>query len=183
MGLDMSIYRMKRCNGATLNDAWAVAHLLDFEQYKRNHPDYTKSLEEWCGYDLPKQEYIDFYSKLADSDKYGFIHTTEEVAYWRKANAIHKWFVENVQDGEDDCDAHRELTISDLQKLRELARQVLEDPDKADDLLPTQSGFFFGDTAYDEWYFDDLRDTIKMIDTILASTDFNTEALYYVSSW
>ena len=25
------------------------------------------------------------------------------VAYWRKANAIHKWFVDHVQDGVDDC--------------------------------------------------------------------------------
>ena len=27
----------------------------------------------------------------------------EEAGYWRKANAIHRWFVENVQDGKDDC--------------------------------------------------------------------------------
>ena len=26
-----------------------------------------------------------------------------EAAYWRKANQIHNWFVENIQDGEDDC--------------------------------------------------------------------------------
>lgn len=25
------------------------------------------------------------------------------VGYWRKANHIHKWFVDNVQDGKDDC--------------------------------------------------------------------------------
>jgi len=28
---------------------------------------------------------------------------TFEVGYWRKANAIHHWFVKNVQDGNDDC--------------------------------------------------------------------------------
>lgn len=27
-----------------------------------------------------------------------------KVGYWRKANAVHKWFVENVQDGVDECD-------------------------------------------------------------------------------
>ena len=27
----------------------------------------------------------------------------ESVGYWRKANHIHKWFVDNVQNGEDDC--------------------------------------------------------------------------------
>jgi len=26
-----------------------------------------------------------------------------EAMYWRKANAIHRWFVENVQGGQDDC--------------------------------------------------------------------------------
>jgi hypothetical protein len=30
----------------------------------------------------------------------------ERVGYWRKANQIHKWFVENVQDGNDDCDSY-----------------------------------------------------------------------------
>ena len=28
---------------------------------------------------------------------------TEELGYWRKANQIHRWFVENVQDGVDNC--------------------------------------------------------------------------------
>jgi hypothetical protein len=30
-----------------------------------------------------------------------YVETT--VAYWRKANAIHSWFVQNVQDGVDEC--------------------------------------------------------------------------------
>lgn len=30
-------------------------------------------------------------------------YIVEQVAYWRKANAIHKWFVEHVQGGKDDC--------------------------------------------------------------------------------
>ena len=40
----------------------------------------------------------------------------EEVMYWRKANHIHAWFVDNVQDGKDDC---REYEV-DWDKLREL---------------------------------------------------------------
>jgi|1186.fasta_scaffold611083_1 hypothetical protein len=27
----------------------------------------------------------------------------EDAGYWRKANPVHRWFVENVQHGEDDC--------------------------------------------------------------------------------
>lgn len=30
-------------------------------------------------------------------------YVEEEVMYWRKANHIHQWFVDNVQEGNDDC--------------------------------------------------------------------------------
>lgn len=30
----------------------------------------------------------------------------EELMYWRKANHIHSWFVENVQNGNDDCKSY-----------------------------------------------------------------------------
>jgi hypothetical protein len=35
------------------------------------------------------------------SDRIAYIE--EEVMVWRKANQIHKWFVDNVQDDNDDC--------------------------------------------------------------------------------
>lgn len=49
----------------------------------------------------------------------------ENACYWRKANQIHNWFVNNVQDGNDDC---REYYVSteDLEKLLELCKQVKE---------------------------------------------------------
>ena len=31
------------------------------------------------------------------------VSISERIGYWRKANQIHNWFVENVQGGEDDC--------------------------------------------------------------------------------
>ena len=107
----------------------------------------------------------------------------EEVGYWRKANAIHKWFVDNVQDGEDDCDFHREVTREDLEELRDVCHEVLCDPDLAEELLPTQGGFFFGSLGYDEWYERDLRETIAIIDKVLETTDFETQMVYYRSSW
>jgi len=48
-----------------------------------------------------------------------------EVMYWRKANAIHKWFVNNCQDGVDDCrDAY--VSREDLQTLYSICYKVLE---------------------------------------------------------
>jgi hypothetical protein len=47
-------------------------------------------------------------------------YVVEEVAYWRKANQIHKWFVENVQGGNDDC---KEYYV-DREQLKELLATV-----------------------------------------------------------
>ncbi len=49
---------------------------------------------------------------------------TEQVAYWRKANAIHKWFVHNVQKGVDDCREYR-VERSQLQALKDACDKVL----------------------------------------------------------
>lgn len=47
----------------------------------------------------------------------------ESVAYWRKANAIHNWFIENVQDGKDDCGQY-DVSIEQLQELVNLCKKV-----------------------------------------------------------
>lgn len=45
-----------------------------------------------------------------------------EFAYWRKFNALHLWFVKNCQNGVDQCQPSRRITMDDFQKLL----QVLE---------------------------------------------------------
>jgi len=103
----------------------------------------------------------------------------EEAGYWRKANAIHKWFVDNIQDGVDDCrDAYAERR--DLQTLLDLCRIVIIDKSKAEQLLPSNSGFFFGNTEYDEWYYNDIQNTIEILEKALEDEDGD---YYYSSSW
>jgi hypothetical protein len=104
------------------------------------------------------------------------------VGYWRKANAIHDWFVNNVQDGEDNCREYR-VTTEQLRELREACEQVLADPDQAPDLLPTQAGFFFGGTDYDEYYFECVKQTKEIMDNILGTENVDEYAFYYQSSW
>ena len=105
----------------------------------------------------------------------------EEVGYWRKANQIHRWFVENIQGGVDDC---REYSVSksELETLRNICKEVSNDHSKADELLPAASGFFFGSTEYNEWYFDGVEGTIEMLDKIISETNPNQD-IYYSSSW
>ena len=92
---------------------------------------------------------------------------TIRVGYWRKANHIHNWFVENVQEGEDNCESHY-VSREDLTNLKNLCLAVLDDKTKAEELLPATAGFFF---AYGDWYFGDLGDTIKIIDNALNLPD------------
>ena len=61
--------------------------------------------------------------------------------------------------------------------------KVVIDSSVADELLPCCDGFFFGGCDYDEYYVNDIVDTIKILENVLAITDFETQAIYYVSSW
>lgn len=113
----------------------------------------------------------------------------ENAAYWRKANAIHQWFVENVQEGEDDCKEYY-VGVDKLKDLVHICKRIAEiaviengkiiNAEIIDDLLPTQEGFFFGSTDYDEDYIQDIKDTISQLEPLLED---ETGDYYYQSSW
>jgi hypothetical protein len=102
----------------------------------------------------------------------------EEVGYWRKANQIHSWFVDNVQDGVDDCGEYC-VNYDTLSKLLDLCKKVQNDHSLAESLLPVTSGFFFGSTNYDEWYFEQIKNTIEILEDALSEGNY----FYYSSSW
>lgn len=104
-----------------------------------------------------------------------------KVAYWRKANAIHGWFVANVQDGEDNC-AEYYLTHETLEELRDLCKQVMDNHELAEELLPPEAGFFFGSDEVDEYYFQNLQYTHDTL-TKLLDTVPDDWAFVYSSSW
>ena len=114
------------------------------------------------------------------TDKIVFI-TTEEIR-WRKANAIHKWFVDTVQDGVDDCETYC-VTNNELKSLLSTIEEILEDNSKASKLLPTTEGFFFGGTGYNEDYFEKLRFTKTKLSKLLSPNSEHEDNFYYTSSW
>ena len=103
-----------------------------------------------------------------------------KVAYWRKQNAIHNWFVQTCQNGEDECQTVF-VGREQLEELRDVCRKVLADPTLASKLLPTASGFFFGSTDYGDWYLEGLRYTALTIDKLLTMP--NEWDFEYSSSW
>ena len=62
----------------------------------------------------------------------------EEVCYWRKANAIHQWFVNNVQDGDDDCGNYY-LEKTKLKELLKICRKVLKSSKLVDGVVQNGS--------------------------------------------
>lgn len=120
---------------------------------------------------------------LVEPEGWGGAYVELPVMYWRKANAIHNWFVREFADGVDDC-RPMELRTEQLRELVELCDIIIEDNSKAGELLPTHSGFFFGATDYDEWYFEDIRRTADRLRYIANEMDGRQmEWLVYQASW
>ena len=191
MGLDMYL---NRCN----RKAWGYKD-FDIDDVKENN---AKIYEE-----------IKPYLHKRGSKYYSWESIFEDVGYWRKANAIHKWFVDNVQNGIDDCDYYKvskeqlEALLSVCEKVKSATQlangwvhngdtfangqwcpnyeegEVIINPDIAQELLPTQGGFFFGSTEYDEYYMADIVETIDILTKVLETTDFDTHMVAYHSSW
>jgi hypothetical protein len=101
------------------------------------------------------------------------------VGYWRKANQIHGWFVDNVQGGEDDCREYR-VSREQLQELLQLCKEAVKT--KNQKLLEPQEGFFFGSTEIDEYYWGDISETVDLINHVLKNTPDDYEFIYQ-SSW
>jgi len=150
-----------------------------------------------------------------DIDPTKISYIIEEVAYWRKANAIHQYFVDNCQDGNDDCGEHyvEEDKLKELLNRCKVVKASLERSGKrtiqvkngyangqptycavevftetatAEDLLPIQTGFFFGSEHYDEWYLKDLDYTIEVIENLFKDVKeggYLSGEIYYQSSW
>lgn len=119
-----------------------------------------------------------------------FVQVEIPIMYWRKANAIHGWFIDNCADGEDNCQPVR-VPREQLVELRDATKKVLSmrgditAQEEAELYLPPTSGFFFGSTDVDEYYYQDLEHTLEGLDNILNKVpedDHNT-TFTYQASW
>lgn len=101
------------------------------------------------------------------------------VLYWRKANAIHRWFVEECADGVDEC---QDIVVyrDRIEELLGLCETALKSKDP--EILPPQSGFFFGSTETDEWYWKDIERTHAELTRVLEEVK-NEEYFVYRASW
>ena len=81
-------------------------------------------------------------------------------AYFRKVNFLFKYYEDRGKMYEQ---WYAFTDADDIDDLIDRCEQVLKDHSLAHSLLPTQSGFFFGGTDYDEWYFSDVQDCLNQM--------------------
>jgi len=114
-------------------------------------------------------------------DMYLYQKETSAVAYWRKANAIHGWIISNTGAVDDCTPIH--ISKNTLIQLRDDCQKVLEegDEDTALELLPPSSGFFFGSSEVDDWYWENVKETVTKLTEIIDSTIDDQEFEYHAS--
>lgn len=95
----------------------------------------------------------------------------ENVAYWRKAYHIDRWFVRHLKGVENCEDAY--VSREDLQKLLEDCRAVVDDRSKAKTIFDTEE---FDDVDYGQ-----TGATVAMLETILAEP--GDGEFYYVQNY
>lgn len=199
MGLDMYLYKIKKHNKFRKETIIKMANDLygnkELQDKTSNLYQALKDLTyEETRYDFKGQE----------------VYLDSEVAYWRKANAIHNYiytnFAEEYQHDYDtifltkenltdlliDCkkvlnDLTEDKIIEKIEKqdffTKETYYNYIYDSKLAREILPTTDGFFFGSTDYDNYYKEDIENTIEQLEKVLTETDFENEEIYYVASY
>lgn len=115
-------------------------------------------------------------------DMYLYEKEVNQVAYWRKANAIHGWIITNAQ-AEDNCTPIH-MDMSDIVTLRDDCQKVVEEgtEEAAWEHVPPTGGFFFGNAEVDEWYWENIKDTLAFLNELIDNSDEHQE-FEYQASW
>lgn len=138
-------------------------------------------------------------------------YITEEISYWRKANQIHGWFVNNTEQLDDNrlysvSREHLEGLLTDCKKVLEILNastksikqveggwkdgkpymvdvEVYDNIDEVMDILPPTEGFFFGSDTIDEWYKENIEETIEVLTKELSDEIVVYSSYEYYASW
>ena len=180
MGLDIYFYRLK-------NTDYKTNVLLDefFNSY-----DEKMSLEDVCAlakkYGIEDRVEIEEHIINADKGKMKYVladrKNFNQIMYFRKHNWLLPFFgyEENCSNIVIDKTAVEKL----VSNIEEILNSKEEDRiDKAKDLLSTESGFFFGNGKYNEWYFMDLEEDLKEFKNCLEVMDWNNDLLIMHCWW
>lgn len=106
-----------------------------------------------------------------------------EVGYFRKVNFLVNFFKKRGFDVENQTPL--KILKEDAEDLLFYCNEVLKDHSNAPKLLPTMSGFFFGNTEYNDDYFEDVENVKKYLESTLIPEFENLEndETIYFETW
>lgn len=178
MGLDMYLKKTKKVDNLSVDDYTKIMDKLPWDKKDYNS---SAGLKGICP-DIEGVEELNDIVHETGSNSFRYLSLTKEIGYWRKANAVHNWFVENCQDGIDECQLS-EVSKEDLEDLLEKCYNVVHKKSNPEEILPPTAGFFFGSTEVDQYYMDDIKSTISILEKAIATTDWDKEIVFYRASW
>ena len=148
-------------------------------------------------YDFKMYPYTDKILELPELEK--LLNKEVEMAYeeydiyFRKVNFLFAYFEDR---GLMVDQYYAFVTPEDVKDIIHRCEQILEAKNEGDnldegetvedlaqELLPTQSGFFFGSTDYDEWYFHDVNDCLTQMRKWLPMLEEEGVTGYMIFSW
>lgn len=207
MGLDIYFHKVKRVRKSnseplkTIEEYSKIADKRAKDRARRFGNKVVRSLEQ-----IDADAYTEFYNKefidkLPKYTRYSFVYGdmayevkdvekvrkffkmfvdriyAESDAYFRKVNFVYQFFSDKLV---DECCF---VTKSDLEDMIDRCNKVLKNHDLAEKLLPTRSGFFFGSTEYDDWYFSDVKDVRSQFKKLLRGFNEDTDVIFVIMSW
>lgn len=116
-------------------------------------------------------------------DVYFIKRKSRQIGYFRKVNFLVKYFSDLGFDVENQTPF--KISEEDAKILLDRCEEVLKDHSKGPELLPTMSGFFFGSTEYDDYYYEDVKEVRDYIrDTLLPEfSKLDDDSDIYFETW
>lgn len=165
---------------------------LDIHFRKTKRTEWERFQNDLTAYEnLPKDEQTD------NNDPYCTFNT-EKLGYFRKVNFLMSFF-----NYDENCE-YKEITREQLQALRDVCAEISKmkpshyeitqyicggteevkvysnaDQKRCAELLPTQSGCFFGNTDYNQRYFNDVKDVFIWVYGVLSDLADDEVVLMY----
>lgn len=117
-----------------------------------------------------QKDYEKLIDELNDIDCENF----EFLAYFRKVNFLFEFFSGSLNEEETTA----VITRGEMEELIEKCEFVLNNRDKASEILPTCDGFFFGSLDYDDYYFESVAKVLLSFQVILEN--YSDDYLYII---
>lgn len=152
------------------------------ELFPFSFSNFNNTMSRYFPYDFQREELknatkISDVQNWAKSLKWDSYYKPSD-AYFRKVNCVYRFFQDRLED--EVCEATKE----DIIEIMNCATKVLaaHNQETAEELLPTQAGFFFGSTDYDEWYYEGMKEILTQFGELLNRWQ-DDDSCFIIMSW